>query len=141
MQKNISRRKALQEGAQKILLSGVTLTVWSKPLITSVVLSAHAMTSICGEAEVLGPWRLEIFDYQEPNIRTITFLAGGTTDTSFIHEWSISSDDVFSMSQDLNDWRFAGTFSAGCTELSGTYTRLDIIDFTTHTGTWQATKL
>ena len=141
MQKKISRRKALSLGTQKLLLSGATLTVWSKPLVTSVVLPAHAMTSICGEAEVLGAWRLEIFDFQEPNIRAITFLAGGTTDISFIHEWSVSADGVFSMSQDLNDWRFTGTFSAGCAELSGTYTRLDIINFTTHTGTWQATKL
>ena len=138
--KSINRREVLVKGTKKILVPGVVLTVWHKPIVNTVVLPSHGQTSVCTSADALGSWRLEIFDYQEPNIRTITLLEGGTTDTSFIHEWSVSPDGTFSMSQDLNDWRFTGTFSAGCTELSGTYSTINFEDASIDTGTWQATK-
>jgi hypothetical protein len=120
MQKIISRRDALSQFSQKLLLSGAILSIWSKPIVKVVVLPAHATTSTCTASNVPGVWRLEIMDYAEP-IKVIEFFAGGTTKSPFIHYWEVTDNGTFRMTQDESDWIFIGTFNSTCNNLSGSY--------------------
>lgn len=142
MSKITNRRDALNYGVKKIVLPGVALSVWIKPITNTVFLPAHAMTSVCSSSDMLGLWNLEVFDRGAPFERMITFLPGGTTDNPFIHTWEVIGETV-RMTQDVSDWIFTGQFNSACDELSGTYIHnpVGVPQPPPETGTWRAIKL
>ncbi len=140
MSKKLNRREA-----QKLLLAGAALSVWTKPIVKAVVLPVHATTSVCSSNNMLGTWRLEVFDRGYPFERIVTFLAGGATNISFVDYWEVVNG-VVTIRQDVSDWIFTGGFNDTCNEIRGTYVlntqnSIDPIPPAPQTGTWKATKL
>jgi hypothetical protein len=117
----MKKRTALK----KVGLLGIAATVipapWTKPLINSVILPAHAMTSNCSAQNIVGEW---IFAFGNPadDLVPINFSADGTgrlLDNSPI-TWTFDLDRL------IVNVLFAGTVSvydgninANCSTITG----------------------
>lgn len=110
--------------------------------MNSVVLPAHAITSVCNVFSLAGKWRFtsatHIVPAYYPDLEL--YQDGSTSDAA--SEWSISKG-VLILRQDISDYIFRAKLTPECNHLSGTSTTA----FTfppynqPENGTWSAEKI
>jgi len=129
---------------RNVALSGMSVSVWSSPVVRSILLPAHAQTSSCVQGsvgDIPGKWRLELFG-PAASTGEIYFHEDGSVDHTFINAWQFSNQE-FRMTQGTR-WVFTGVYGA-CGTLSGTYTHIFpnplVGNIIVRRGDWQALKL
>lgn len=100
----------------------VTSPVWVTPIISSIALPAHAQTSACSSANLIGSWQLTI---EGQGTITIELLANGGTDNSRYRYAFIESDSGFALDEDQGDVSYQANLEQPCTKMSGTGDLLD----------------
>jgi len=145
MTHNKQRRKLIQRS----LSVAAPALVWSAPVVHSVVLPAHAQTSmlpvLCAREDIPGIWRFELFG-QAASVRTIEFFDDGRTGQDLIANWRYD-DDQLTIAQGIT-WLYNGTFSDNmnsCEQMTGTYANTVVIpplgNIVIRRGEWQARRV
>ena len=131
------RRTALKQ----IILPSAGLTVWSVPVVQSVLLPAHAQASMCAREDIVGHWHLELKG-AAASTRELEFFDDGSASSDLVNAWQYRAGN-FQMTRG-SAWKFEGRFSA-CDFLAGTYVNIFTIpiigNLIVREGAWQATKL
>ena len=136
----------MQHKRRSILIALGVVTVlpsqWVKPLVSSVILPAHAQTSVCQVSDFVGQWAMTFSTHQPsglyPNFEL--FADGSTSDLDSI--WGINQG-VFILRQDISDYVFTANISTDCGRLEGESTT--VFDMPPQSlpssGTWVAEKI
>ena len=138
-EKCLARRNA----CEKILGRLSMASVWSTPVVQSIMLPVHAQTSseVCVRADIVGRWKIELFG-PAASVKDVTFYSDGTTDQSFIPVWQFSEGEL-TMAQGFT-WLLTGAFN-GCDELTGNYVNTIVIpplgNIVVRRGSWIASRL
>lgn len=110
-------------------------------MVQSVLLPAHAQTSMCIREDIVGHWHLELKGVAA-STREISLFDDGSANSDIANAWQFRAGN-FLMTRGTT-WRFEGSFSA-CDFLAGTYINIFTIpiigNLVVREGTWQATKL
>lgn len=145
-QKNITRRKILT-AAGLIGVAGSQLpSGWTKPLVNSVILPAHAQTSGCSAEDVAGNWAFSV-PSDPAGGGTLYFKSDGTwEDEGTPGSWSVSGNTftferTYVVSGATHNFRGTATLSSDCTSMmSGSFTDEEV-GGATEAGTFTATKI
>jgi hypothetical protein len=131
--------------AKKIVFPFAALTVWSLPVVQTVVLPAHAQTSqpvVCTREDVLGRWQMELFGVAASTAEMV-FHDDGKVDHTVINAWQFV-DGQLQMTQGTT-WIMMGEFGASCDIMTGTYLNLFTLplfgNVIIRNGDWRARKL
>ena len=118
-------------------------SIWGTPIVTAVVLPAHAQMSICTLADFVGVWRFisatHIVSVLNPTFEL--FADGTTSDGASL--WGINTNGDFFLQQDISDFSFIAPVTGDCNNLSGISTTV----FTNppnnlpENGTWSAERV
>ncbi len=91
-----------------------SLGSWVTPVIITVHLPVHAVTSECSEGEIIGPWL-----YSGTNYGFILKANGFTDDGDWGGDWSVSGNKI-QIRYNGNDFLIRGELTKNCTEIVGT---------------------
>ena len=103
--------KKMTDKTRRLLLNGI----WTTPIIASVNLPAHAQTSVCSMADLVGRWR-SVSD----ETYVVDLFADGSTNFSASF-WSVNSGE-FRLASDISDVVFVAPVTSNCDELVGVQT-------------------
>ena len=115
---------------------GTTLPMqWTKPMINSVLLPAHAQTSECDTSDINGLWEISISN-GSPSIFTLNFDEENVL---------FSNEIMFEIHTPLTDTVYtADTTNDDCTTMGGSYNNFAGVagpDSPVTSGTWTAKKI
>lgn len=114
---------------------------WTTPVITAISLPAHAQTSDCSVADLVGVWRFTSATHTVPDLNpTFELFADGST-SDLASTWSINNGE-FVLRQDISDFVFTAPVTGDCNNLSGTSTTIFTgpPDNLPADGTWSAER-
>ncbi len=104
-------KKKMTNKTRRILLNGI----WTTPIISAISLPAHAQTSVCLMADLVGRWRSA-----SDGSYLIDLFADGSTSFSASF-WSVNSSE-FRLTSDISDVVFVAPVTSNCDELVGIQT-------------------
>ena len=116
------KKRTLIKSIGLLGLSNATFpSSWTKPIISSILLPAHAMTSNCSESDIVGEWTFAFGDPAD-DLVPITFVSDGTgrlLDASPV-TWSFVMDRlIVNVPRIGSDSIYDGTVSADCSTITG----------------------
>ncbi len=136
-----NKRKTLKKLVGFSAAASVLPGAWIKPIVSSVLLPVHAMTSSCTVRDIAGVWRFYLRNTEVSLLLQLN--EDGTVKDSpefppdHYFWFFFPESNGFTLSEDGSDYRYSATINSRCNFLAGTWrqTRAGGVS-----GTWRATK-
>lgn len=98
------------------IATGITLIRWREPVINSVLLPAHAETSLCMESDILGDWG---FTLDGDVLFSVSIMSNGEGTINGIQSTWVLSNNELTISNSDPGHSFTGMLESDCTSISG----------------------